>query len=462
MSLDPYTLTVARCGELMRRGEVSAVELTELFLARSEALNPQVNAFLLIDREGALAAARRSDDERRAGRDRGPLHGVPIALKDLYDTAGLRTTAGSKHFAGRVPNEDSHVVARLREAGAIVLGKLNMHEWALGATNINPHWGDCHNPWGLDRISGGSSGGTGAAIAAGMIPAGTGSDTGGSIRIPASLCGVTGLKPAYGRCSLRGVIPLAWTLDHPGPMARTAEDCALLLQAMAGYDSLDPFSVDRPVPDYTAGIDGGARGLRIGIAKGYFQEGCSAEIAAAVEEAARVLDRAGAVVSEFDAPMAREAAAHNGVILLAEAAAYHTQRLEQARDDFGEDVRTLLEMGAGLAATAYAEAERFRREFRRVLERDVFTRVDALLHPTTITTATPIAASREARQSLVRNTHPWNIAGTPVLALPCGFTSDGLPIGMSLAGPWWEEATLLRIGHAYQRLTGWHARHPQL
>jgi aspartyl-tRNA(Asn)/glutamyl-tRNA(Gln) amidotransferase subunit A len=459
---DPEPLTIARCAELMARGEATSAELTRHCLERAEALNPTLNALLLIDHEGALAAARRADEERSAGRVRGPLHGVPVALKDLFDTAGVRTTAGSKHFADRVPAEDAHTVSRLREAGAVIIGKLNLHEWALGVTTANPHWGTCRNPWDLDRIPGGSSGGTGAAIAAGIVPAGTGSDTGGSIRIPAALCGVTGLKPTYGRCSLRGVIPLSWTLDHVGPLARTAEDCALLLQVMAGYDPLDPHSENVPVPDFTAGIGGGVRGLRIGIPSNHFFDNCDPEVAGAVEAAAKTLEGLGAKLTSVPVPEAGTATAQNGAILIADAAAYHRERLEHARDAFGADVLWLLDIGAKTPATAFALALDFRRAFRRWLERELFAGVDLLLHPTTPVPAPPIAEGGAATNTLIQNTSPWNIAGAPVLALPCGFTSSGLPIGMSMVGAFWNEATLLRAGYAYQQATDWHLRTPSL
>lgn len=465
MASDPFepgSLTVARCAELMARGALSSVELTERCLERAERLNPKLNAFLLIDREGALEAARRADEERRAGRVRGPLHGVPVGLKDLFDTAGIRTTAGSKHFADRIPTEDAYTVARLRDAGAVMIGKLNLHEWALGVTTANFHWGVCHNPWDLDRIPGGSSGGTGAALAADIIPAGTGSDTGGSIRIPAALCGVTGLKPTYGRCSLRGVVPLSWTLDHVGPLARTVEDCALVLQTMAGYDALDPHSEQAPTPDFAASMRNGVRGLRIGIPSNHFFDNCDPEVASAVEAAAREFERLGARVTGVAIPDAPAALAHNGIILISDAAAFHRERLEGAREAFGEDVLGLLDIGSKTPATAYALALDFRRSYRRWLERELFANVDVVLHPTTPIPAPPIAESAAARNLLIQNTAPWNIAGAPVLALPCGFTASGLPVGMSLAGRFWDEATLLRAGHAYQQATDWHLRAPTL
>lgn len=460
--MDPYDLTIARCAELMRRGEASSFELTGLFLQRAAELNSRLNAFLHLAGAPALAAARALDEERREGRDRGPLHGVPVALKDLFDTADMPTTAGSSHFAGRVPLEDAFIVRRLREAGAVIMGKTHLHEWAFGATNVNPQYGPCRNPWDLDRISGGSSGGTAAVVAAALVPCGTGTDTGGSIRIPAALCGVSGLKASYGRCSPRGVIPLAPSLDNPGPLARTAEDCAILLSVMAGYDAADPASRDVPAPDYLAALDGDVRGVRIGLPRSYFFEECDPEVVRVVEEAGRVLVREGAVLIAVDVPMAVEARMRNGVILQSEAAAFHRERLATARDGFGADVRALLDAGARLPAAAYEEAMSFRERFGRWLAEDLFTQVDCLLHPTTIAPAPLIAEAEDARSWLVRNTHPWNIAGTPVLAIPCGFTGAGLPIGMSLVGRMWWEPLLLRVGHAYQRLTDWHRRRPAL
>lgn len=459
---NPYELTIVRCAELMRRGEASSLDLTDVFLERAEQLNPSLNAFLHLSAERARAAARRADGERREGVDRGLLHGVPVALKDLFDTVDMPTTAASTHFAGRMPMVDAFIVQRLREAGAVILGKTHLHEWAFGATNVNSHYGPCHNPWDLERISGGSSGGTAAAVAAALVPCGTGTDTGGSIRIPASLCGVSGLKPTYGRCSLRGVIPLAPSLDHPGPMARTAEDCAILLSVMAGYDAADPASVDVSVPNYAAALGGPVRGTRIGLPRGYFFDQCDDEVAVAVEEAGRALAREGAILIDVDVPMAVEARVRNGVILQKEAAVFHAERLATARDGFGADVLALLDVGASLPAEAYEEAMEFRERFQRWLADELFARVDLLLHPTMIGPAPRIAEAGDARSWLVRNTHPWNIAGAPVLAIPCGFTQAGLPIGMSLVGGMWQEPLLLRVGHAYQRLTDWHLRRPPL
>lgn len=458
--IDAFDLTVATCRDLLASGVTSSVELTTFFLDRAERLNPRLNAYITIDRRGALMAADRADDERRAGRTRGPLHGIPIALKDLFDTAGLRTTAGARHFADRVPDDNAHVVSLLREAGVVILGKLNMHEWALGVTNVNPHYGPARNPWDTSRIPGGSSGGTGVSIAAAMAPAGTGTDTGGSIRIPAALCGVTGLKPTYGRCSLRGVVPLAWSLDHAGPMARTVEDCALLLTAMAGYDALDPGSADTPTDDYTEALARGVGGLKIGVARTHFFDDCDAEIAAAVEAAARVLENEGAIIDDVDVPLAGDAVGQNGTITIVDGAAYHRERLRDERAEFGDDVGGLLDIGASISATAYAEARRFQADFKRALETEVFSRVDLLLHPTTCEAATPIDAASNARMRLLRNTGMWNLAAAPVLALPCGFNSAGLPVGMSLVGAPWQEARLIAAGHAYQERTSWHRQRP--
>jgi aspartyl-tRNA(Asn)/glutamyl-tRNA(Gln) amidotransferase subunit A len=340
-----------------------------------------------------------------------------------------------------------------------------MHEWALGATNINRYFPSPRNPWDTSRITGGSSGGSGAAIAAGLCFGTLGSDTGGSIRIPASLCGVTGLKPTYGRVSLRGVVPLSWSLDHAGPLARTALDCALILQAIAGYDALDPGSVDRPVDDYVAGIDGSVRGLRIGMAESYFfdAEFVAGEVGESVRSAIGELASQGAQVRSVEMSDIIRSARANGTILIADAAAYHDETIREHPDDIQDTVLARLQNGANVSGPVYARARRTQAEFKAELRR-LFRDVDLLAMPATPVTAPvlPEGDSVPASSTLTRNTGPFNLAGLPAISVPCGFSSEGLPIGLMLVGREWEEALVLRAAHAYQRATDWHTRRPAL
>jgi len=458
-------LSLAEASALLERREVSPVELTDACIARSEALDPALHAYLTPTFDAARAEAKQAEAERAAGKRRGPLHGVPFALKDLYETAGVRTTAGSKLREHFVPTADARVVELLRQAGAVQLGKLNMHEWALGATNVNKYFPSPRNPWDPGRITGGSSGGSGVAIATGMALGSLGSDTGGSIRIPASLCGITGLKPTYGRVSLRGVVPLSWSLDHAGPMARTALDCALILQAIAGYDPADPYSADVPVSDFTDGIDEGVRGLRLGLPSTYFfdADAVDAEVAAAVRGAVAVLEGLGATAREVDLPEVTRAARANGTVLVADAAAYHEDTLRDHPDEVQDTVLARLQGGANVSGVAYARARRTQAEFKAAL-RQLFREVDLLVAPTT-----PVAAPRfpdgdnvATTGALTRNTGPFNLAGLPAISVPCGFTSESLPVGLMLVAPEWQEALALRAAHAFQQATDWNKRRPPL
>ncbi len=457
------TLTVAEAARLLERRELSPVELTEACLERIQALEPRLNAFITVTGEEALATARERQEELARGQRRGPLHGIPMALKDLIDTAGVRTTAGSRILAERVPREDATVAARLREAGAVFLGKLNLHEFAFGGTNVNPHYGPARNPWDLERIPGGSSGGSGVAVAAGECLASLGSDTGGSIRLPAALCGITGLKPTYGRVSLHGVIPLAWSLDHVGPMCRTAEDCAIVLGAIAGPDGRDIYAADVPVPDYRAQLGGGVRGLRVGVPREHFFEGTDAEVAEAVRRAVELLAELGAEVREVSLPHTELLAQTVAAIMVPEVLAYHLNWLRERPQDYGEDVRLRLEMGVVYPAVAYVQAQRL----RRALVQEwgwVFQEIDLLATPTTRIPAPGLEEGGKVQttMALIRNTNPFNLTGQPAISLPCGFTRSGLPIGLQLVGRWWEEGTVLRAAHAYQQATDWHRRAPPL
>jgi aspartyl-tRNA(Asn)/glutamyl-tRNA(Gln) amidotransferase subunit A len=442
------------------------VELTRAHLERIERLNPQINCYLTVSAELALEQARQAEDEIAQGLRRGPLHGIPLALKDLFETAGVRTTAGSSFFSDHIPAQDAFVVEMLKKAGAVLLGKTNMHEIALGITNENPHFGDCCNPWDVGRISGGSSGGSGAALAAGLCLGALGSDTGGSIRIPASLCGIVGLKPTYGRVSLRGAMPLSWNLDHAGPMARRVMDAALLLFAISEYDPLDPAAIRPPLRDYTSLPAEGLDGWRVALAADeFFTDPASvdSEVLAAVRQAAGVFAHLGASVEEPAFPGARQAALTNGLMVVSDAAALHKERLESQPERFGADVQARLQTGAAFSISEYIQARRAQVELRRQFE-SFFEHYDLLLTPTTPITAhiRGSADAVERARLLTRFTAPFNLTGLPALSVPCGFSQEGLPIGLQLVGRPWEDARLLRAAHLYEQAANWIQRLPSV
>lgn len=466
--LDLSNLTIAAAAGALRTRQVSSRELTDAYLARIESLNPRINAYLTVTAERAREDAVRADAERARGVDPGPLHGIPIAHKDLYETAGIRTTGGAKIHAAHVPSADATVVRKLREAGSVLLGKLNTHEYAYGATTNNPHYGPTRNPWDLDRVPAGSSGGSGAAIAAGLATASTGTDTGGSIRMPASVCGVVGLKPTFGRVSKAGVLPLSYRFDHAGPLTRTVEDAALMLNVMAGYDPADPVSVRMAVEDFTRQLHDGVRGLRIGVPRAWFfdhlQEGIADEVSAALAEFARQ----GAVVRDVSLPGVGEVLGGLFGYVLAEAQDIHAQHLRTRPGDFGADVRAILQSPAPDTATlmrGLVAVDAWTAACQTVLEE-----VDVLVTPTTPITA-PLIGEDMVRyggieeavlMAMIRCTGPFNGNHLPALSLPCGFTRTGLPIGLQIIGRPFDEATVLQAGHAYERATAWHLRSPAL
>jgi aspartyl-tRNA(Asn)/glutamyl-tRNA(Gln) amidotransferase subunit A len=466
---DLTRLSIAEAGDLLRRRALSPVELTRAHLDRIQRLDRDLLAYITVLRDEALAAAVAAEQEIARGQYRGPLHGIPIALKDLIMTRGLRTTCGSRILRDWVPDTDATVARRLADAGAILLGKLNMHEFAYGPTGVNPHYGTSRNPWDRHRIPGGSSSGSGVAVAAGLAAGALGTDTGGSVRIPAALCGIVGLKPTYGRVSRAGVIPLAWSLDHVGPMTRTVTDAALLLQVLAGSDPADPSTAARPVPDYRRATQGEVRGLRLGIPKDLFFERLDPEVRAAVLAAARSLEGLGAVVEEIPLPKIHHAGPASFAIIASEATAYHEPYLRTRAAEYGEDVRARLTTGQFVLAHQYLKAQRARQVIRAEVDA-VLTRVDALLTP-----ATPVPAPRlderevtvdgvteDARWWLIRCTRPINVTGHPALSVPCGLTAAGLPIGLQLVGRPFDEATLLRLGHAFEAVSPVRDRWPPL
>jgi len=442
----------------VRRADLSARQLVEAFLGRIERLQPRLNAFTQILSDVALDQARAVDDAARAGRPLGPLAGVPVAVKDIVDIAGVTTTCGAHAAFHRTPRTDAPLVSRLREAGAIVIGKTNLHEFAYGVTNINPHHGPTRNPWDPDRIPGGSSGGSAAAAAAGLCAGAVGTDTGGSIRIPASLCGVVGIKPTYGRVPVDGIVPLSWSLDHAGPMARTVRDAAVFLDVMAGR------APDRGVAavlDEVADLTG----IRVGVPRTFFWERLDDEVEHLAGAAVRMIGDLRAAVRDLDVPYAAYAGAAAAVVMSVEAAAFHDRRLRTHPQDFGSDVRTRLLRGFFLSGPDYLaglKAQAFlRREFLRV-----FDQVDVLVTPTTQVPASPIDEEPESSAGtslamsvqLTRFTNPFNVTGFPALSVPCGYTRAGLPAGLQIVGPPDGEATVLKVGAAYEAAAGWSRR----
>jgi aspartyl-tRNA(Asn)/glutamyl-tRNA(Gln) amidotransferase subunit A len=463
--------SIGELARLVATKEVSPVEVVRAHLERIESLDGTLRAFITVCADAALESARAAERALVAGEPAGPLHGVPLGLKDLFETRGVLTTGGSRILADFVPAGDATVVRRLQEAGAIVLGKLNMHEFAYGPEGLNDHYGHARNPWdgGVARLAGGSSSGSGVAVAAGLCTAALGSDTGGSIRIPASLCGITGLKPTYGRVSRAGVLPLSWSMDHAGPMARSAADCAVLLQAMAGYDPADATTSVLPVPDYGAALTGELKGLRVGILRAFFLESATPEVRAAVETAARALEQAGARVDDVVLPHVEVVSAASSAIVASEALVYHAEWLRARPSDYQADVRQRLRLGAFVSGPDYVRAQQARVLVRRAVD-DALAARDVLLAPATPIpapavgeTATTIGEGRvDVRAALIRLTRPFNCSGHPACAVPCGFTTAGLPLGMQFVGRPFDEATVLRAADGYQRLTDWHRRRPAL
>ncbi len=460
---------IAELARLIAGKQLSPVEAVRACLDRIEALDGKLKAFITVTGEAAQAAAKAAESAVMNGQPIGPLHGIPIGLKDLYATKGVRTTGGSKILADWVPAEDATVVTRLTAAGAIVLGKLNMHEFAYGPEGTNIHYGTPWNPWdpGTHRVPGGSSSGSGVALAAALCAGALGSDTGGSIRIPSSLCGITGIKPTYGRVSRAGVLPLAWSLDHVGPMTRSAADSALMLSAMAGYDPRDPTSSVLPVPDYSAALTGQVKGLRIGLLRPAFLDDADPAVRGGVEQAAKTLEGLGARVEEVELPSAIHAAGASFAILASEALTYHEEWMKSRAQDYAHDVRDRLRMGAFVAATQYLRAQRTRALLRNEVDGLLAPR-ELLLAPATPIVATPVGQNEvtlndqtvDVRSTLTRFTRVFNLTGHPVASVPCGFTPGGLPIGMQIVGRPFDEATVLRAADAYQRATDWHSRRP--
>ena len=436
---------------------------------RVEATEPALNSFITLLAGRALDQAATAEREISGGNYRGPLHGIPIGLKDLYYTKGIPTTVGSRILRDFVPGYDSAVVERFDAAGAVLLGKLQMHEFALGATSVNPHDGPAHNPWDVSRITGGSSGGSGSAVAAGQCMAALGSDTGGSIRIPAGLCGIVGMKPTYGTISRYGVHPLSWSLDTVGPMTRTVQDAAIMMNALAGHDPRDPSSARTPAQDFTQGIGDGLAGLKIGVPDDFFYDVIDEEVSTAICEAAGVMAELGAVVERCSIPALNHCLGISSAILVTEAAETLFTHIRDHPGDIGADVRARLYLGAMTPAVDYIKAQRARTAYNEQLA-DAMDTYDLLLAPTVAVGApgidqefVEVGGQQENALSLMsRLTRAFNLTGQPAISVPCGFTSDGMPIGMQLAGRMWEDPVVFRAAHAYEQATEWHTRRPPI
>ena len=460
-----YFLTMGEAGELMRSGQLSPVELLRACLERIEATDDRLHSFITMMTDEAMEQARTAEAEMLRGNYRGHLHGIPFALKDLYDTAGTRTTSGSYVDLERVPTADATTTARLKAAGGVLVGKLAMHEFALGGPDWSTPFEPARNPWNLDHITGGSSSGTGSSVASGQVMGGLGSCTGGSIRGPASLCGIVGLKATYGRVSRAGVVTLSWSQDHAGPMTWTVEDTAYMLQAIAGHDPKDPTSSTAPVPNYSESLVEDIKGVTIGLPRHYFFDAdpsVNPEVVAVVEKAVTELEGLGARVREVSLPSLDWVRAANSVIMVCEAYAYHEPNLKSVPEKFGDIVRSRFRTGGLLTAGDYLQAQRVRTWARREFA-DVMKGVDFLVTPTMTQPAPAFEGYDPTSTVLGRSfTAPFNVTGLPAISVPCGFTETGLPIGMQIAGKPFDEPGVIRAAYTYQQHAGWYKTRPPI
>jgi aspartyl-tRNA(Asn)/glutamyl-tRNA(Gln) amidotransferase subunit A len=455
--------SILELSQHLRNRKLSPVELVKDCLAKIEKLNPVLNAFISVTAESALQQAKQAEAEIQHGQWRGPLHGIPIGLKDIVDTAGIRTTAASALFRDRIPTQDAEVVRRLKNAGTVLLGKQNLHEFAYGGSSMISYYGEVHNPWDPAHIAGGSSGGSAAAVGAGLGYGAIGTDTAGSVREPAAQCGVVGIKPTFGRVSARGVIPLSQSLDHIGPIARTVSDVAVLLRVIAGFDPEDTNSVDTPVPDYLAALQVEAKPARVGVPRKFFYEDLDSEVAAAVELALDVLKTLGCEIREvsLDVPTDR-------TLQAAESYAHHREFVERSPELYQPETLRRIRSGENIPEAQIEAARRDLTKARSEIQ-SAFASLDFLVTPTVPIPAPPLAELKQKPDLLrprelvlLRNTRPFNVWGLPAISVPCGFTSDGMPIGLQIAGAPWSEAAVLRLAYAYEQATPWHKREPNL
>lgn len=460
----PDFLTIAEAARLIEKRELSPVELCDSRLDRIARLDDRLHSFIRVLGDDARAAAQAAEAEIAAGKYRGPLHGIPIGVKDIYETAGVATTGHSKVMQDHVPKADAFSVKKLRDAGAVVMGKLATHEFAFGGPSFDLPWPPARNPWDTTRFTGGSSSGTGAAVAAGLVLGGTGSDTGGSIRGPAAYCGLAGIKPTYGLISRAGILPLGFSLDHAGPMAWTAEDCATLLQAMAGHDPADPASASRPIPDYRAGLQSGAKGLRIGLIRHFYERDNEANAATrqAIDTAAKALEGLGCSVRDITLSPLADWAACGVTIMLSEAYAIHEHNLRRRFNDYGEIFRDRMALAGLITAADYVQALRRRRELIAELD-DAMADLDLVMTAAAPSEAPPID---QVPKFTIMNppslTIAFNVTGSPAMSVCCGYTDAGLPLSFQIVGKRFEDATVLRAAHAYEQATPWRERRPEL
>ncbi len=467
--IDLKSLTLASAARLVRSKQLSPVELTRAVLERIQSLNEPMAIFITVTADHAIARAEQAEAAVARGDELGPLHGVPISLKDLFDTKGILTTAGSRVFEDRIPEEDATVTARLMAAGAVLVGKTNMHEFAFGPTSINPHYGPVRNPWDDEHVSGGSSGGSATSVALSVALGSLGSDTGGSVRIPAALCGTVGLKPTYGRVSIAGAVPLSWSLDHVGPLTRTVEDAAIMMEVIAGHDPRDNYSRQVPTPRYSEELQGGIRGLRLGVPRETFYARLEPEVDQAIQTALRQLERMGAEFVEIDVPKAHLQRAIFANIASPEAFSCHEKHLASSPELYGPDTRARIEAGRLMLSTDFVRAQRAR-SILKVELAAVLEAVDLMVTPTV-----PVSAPRidqtaiewdDGTESIVgaltRNTRLFNITGLPAITVPCGFTSRHLPVGLQIIGRAFDEASVFRAAYAYEQDAGWWERRPEM
>ncbi|MCH7606234.1 MAG: amidase [Chloroflexi bacterium] len=463
-------LSATELSSLIKSREVSPVEATEAYLERIGQVDEKLNSYITVCRDEALADARQAEREIASGEYRGPMHGIPMAVKDQFYTKGIRTTGGSAILKDLVPGEDATVVANLKHAGAVLLGKLNMSEFAMGDAFHHPY-GRPHNPWDLSRNPGTSSSGSGAATAAFLCATSLGEDTGGSIRGPAAFCGLVGIRPSYGRVSRYGVLGASWSMDIVGPISRTAADCAMTLGAIAGHDPKDPYTWDVPVPDYVAALSGDIRGLKVGVIEERVNtDVLDPEIRDGVVSAVAVLGELGAVIQEVSIPLIVHSAAISNTIILTDVAGVHRQGINEHLDQYDHNIQIRLLTGSIIPAQAHQKATRLRHLLRQQII-EALEKVDVLVMPTSSIPASliPTHAGIGSKQEVLDNlagrrsfTAPFNLANTPALSINCGFTSQQLPIGLQIAGKPFDEETLFRVAHAYEQATDWHTRRPPI
>jgi aspartyl-tRNA(Asn)/glutamyl-tRNA(Gln) amidotransferase subunit A len=467
--IDLTKLTIGKLSSLIQNKNVSPVEITQAILERISKLNPKVNAYITVLEDQAMEKARIAEKDIMEGNYKGPMHGIPVAVKDNMEAKGFKTTCASKVRENHISTFDATVVDRLQQAGAILVGKLNMHEFAIGATSTDSHYGPVRNPWDTSRISGGSSGGSAAATGASIALGTLGSDTRGSGRIPASLCGTVGLKPTYGLASNYGITPVAWSLDHPAPMTRTVEDAAIMLQAIAGYDPNDPSTVDIPLPNYRAAIRKEIKGLRLGFPTNFFFHEIDPEVEKTVKETLKVFKDLGASIEEVAIPKIELVPVAGSFISPAEQFAYHETSVKNHFHDYSANVRERILTGSVMLAADYIKSQQFRNLLRRDVHRTL-EGFDALLTPTTAVTAPEVGSGtvniggqeKNVLKLLSLFTAPWNLTGQPAISVPCGFGPNKMPIGLQIVGKSFNDGMIIRVANAYEANTSWHEKRPEL